>query len=377
MSSELAKLVTLLIESWWVAVSLDRFPTQLDLCRSWSICSIAVKLFRSGMVLIHVLFDINNVTGELPSTLGLVKTLEVIRFDRNSLSGPVPSNLNNLTSVHEFLCFIYGPNKLTGPMPNLTGLNILSYLMMENTNLEGQIPADLFGIPHLQTVIMKTNKLNGTLDLGTSYSEKLLVNVYRVGKCKRTLQTFPTKFLYLMKPKNCPSAPYNSDQNSSPTSQSAYPYTGTLVFRALSFSDLGNTTYYETLEQSLTTSFQSSYKLPIDSISLSNPCKNNFEYLELSIKVFPAGQDRFNRTGVFSVGFVLSYQIDKPPPLFGPYFFIGDQYHYFAGKSGGTNKLTSIGFTIGAAAAGCVILLLLLLAGVYAYRQKRRAENCQ
>lgn len=51
--------------------------------------------------------------------------------------------------------------------------------------------------------------------------------------------------------------------------------------------------------------------------------------------------------------------------------------HYFAGKSGGTNKLTSIGFTIGAAAAGCVILLLLLLAGVYAYRQKRRAENCQ
>ena len=210
-----------------------------------------------------------------------------------------------------------------------------------------------------------------------------------------------------MKPKNCPSAPYNSDQNSSPTSQSAYPYTGTLVFRALSFSDLGNTTYYETLEQSLTTSFQSSYKLPIDSISLSNPCKNSFEYLELSIKVFPAGQDRFNRTGVFSVGFVLSYQIDKPPPLFGPYFFIGDQYHYFAGnfanviekkgisamllslilmflfvhyfagKSGGANKLTSIGFTIGAAAAGCVILLLLLLAGVYAYRQKRRAENCQ
>ena len=51
--------------------------------------------------------------------------------------------------------------------------------------------------------------------------------------------------------------------------------------------------------------------------------------------------------------------------------------HYFAGKSGGANKLTSIGFTIGAAAAGCVKLLLLLLAGVYAYRQKRRAENCQ
>ncbi|KAL9451909.1 hypothetical protein AB3S75_013483 [Citrus x aurantiifolia] len=192
-------------------------------------------------------------------------------------------------------------------MPKLTGLNIHSYLdmsdgrfnashvpswfpsikslttlMMENNNLEGQIPADLFGIPHLQTVVMKPNQLNGTSDLGTSYSEKLLVNLQsnhiyaytdsggapsvdimlfdnpvcqESGNAKGYCRLSQLSSSYLMKPKNCPSDPCNSDQNSSPTSQCAYPYTGTLVFRAPSFSDLGNTTYYETLDQSWTTSF--------------------------------------------------------------------------------------------------------------------------
>ncbi|KAK9213694.1 hypothetical protein WN944_005679 [Citrus x changshan-huyou] len=385
--------------------------------------SIPEKLFRPDMVLIHVLFDSNNLTGELPATLGLVKSLEVVRFDRNSLSGPVPSNLNNLTSVNDLYL---SNNKLTGAMPNLTGLSVLSYLdtsnnsfdasevpswfssmqslttlMMENTNLKGQIPADLFSIPHLQTVVMKTNELNGTLDLGTSYSENLLVNLQNnrisayterggapavnltlidnpicqeLGTAKGYCQLSQPISPYSTKQKNCLPAPCNANQSSSPNCQCAYPYTGTLVFRSLSFSDLGNTTYYEILEQSVTTSFQSTYKLPIDSISLSNPHKNNFEYLELSIQFFPSGQESFNRTGVSSVGFVLSNQIYSPPPLFGPMFFNGDPYQYFA-ESGGSHKSTSIGVIIGAAAAGCVVLLLLLLAGVYAYHQKRRAEK--
>lgn len=48
--------------------------------------------------------------------------------------------------------------------------------------------------------------------------------------------------------------------------------------------------------------------------------------------------------------------------------------HYLLGESGGS-KSTNIGIIIGAAAGGCVLLSLLILAGVYAYRQKRRAEK--
>ncbi|KAL4304662.1 hypothetical protein AHAS_Ahas16G0000700 [Arachis hypogaea] len=53
----------------------------------------AAKLFSSDMVLIHVLFDGNNLSGSIPETLGLVQTLEVLRLDRNFLTGEVPTNL--------------------------------------------------------------------------------------------------------------------------------------------------------------------------------------------------------------------------------------------------------------------------------------------
>ncbi|KAG6780069.1 hypothetical protein POTOM_016479 [Populus tomentosa] len=168
------------------------------------------ELFRSDMTLIHVLLHDNNLTGSIPSTLGLVHTLEAVRFEGNSLTGPVPSNLNNLTNV---TTLILSNNKFTGPVPNLTGMAYLCYLdlsnnifdasdfpvsfsnlralktlyvslppsfsllytslqfmifhavnivkpsslpvnnrMMENTGLEGQIPPTLFDLPGLQTL---------------------------------------------------------------------------------------------------------------------------------------------------------------------------------------------------------------------------------
>ncbi|KAK9938709.1 hypothetical protein M0R45_015431 [Rubus argutus] len=60
---------------------------------------IPAQLFSSKMVLVHLLLDRNNLTGNIPSTIGLVQTLETLRLDWNSLSGPVPSSLNNLSNM--------------------------------------------------------------------------------------------------------------------------------------------------------------------------------------------------------------------------------------------------------------------------------------
>ncbi|KAL5786922.1 hypothetical protein ACOSP7_003871 [Xanthoceras sorbifolium] len=76
-----------------------------------------------------------------------------------------------------------------------------------------------------------------------------------------------------------------------------------------------------------------------------------------------------------SSGFFESNQTFKPPPDFEPFYFMANQYLDFAGESTGSNNSTSIGVIIGAAAGGCVLLFLLLLAGVCAYRQKKRAEK--
>jgi hypothetical protein len=131
-------------------------------------------------------------------------------------------------------------------------------------------------------------------------------------------------------PNDCQPAQCYSNQISSPNCKCAYPYSGTLVFRANSFPDLGNSVYYIALQSSLMQCFQN-YTLPVDSISLSNPIKDSTMNLDLSLKVFPSGQDRFNRTGIYIIGSLLSGQSFKPPPDFGPYYFLADPY-YAAGN---------------------------------------------
>ncbi|KAJ6309299.1 hypothetical protein OIU76_018820, partial [Salix suchowensis] len=382
------------------------------------------KLFSSEMKLIHVLLESNKLTGSIPSTLGLVKSLEVVRLDNNSLTGPVPTNINNLTSVSEMFL---SNNGLNGSLPNLTGMNVLTYLdmsnnsfsptdfppwfstlqslttlVMETTQLQGNIPPDFFSLSNLQTVDARNNLLNGTLDIGTSPVNKLTmidlrknqisdfrnragvekVDVILVDNpiCQETGATgsyctvSQTESSYSTPPINCVAASCSENQISSPNCKCALPYTGLLQFRAPSFSNLENNTYYTVLEKSLMNSFML-HQLPVDSVTLSYPRKDSSHYLVLNLQVFPVGQDRFNRTGISGIGFELSNQTFKPPPQFGPFFFIGNPYLNFAGEVTGSKKSTNTGVIIGAAAGGCVLLLLLLGAGLYAHRQKKRAEK--
>ncbi|KAJ8767896.1 hypothetical protein K2173_020836 [Erythroxylum novogranatense] len=380
--------------------------------------TIPAQLFNSSMSLIHVLFEDNNLSGGIPSSIRQVRTLEVLRLDRNSLTGPVPSILSNI-SVSEL---ILSNNQLSGPIPDLSAMTVLSYLdlsnntfdaatfppwiltlnslttlMMENTKLQGQVPPTLFGLSNLQTVILNSNQLNGSLVLGSSLSNQLqivdlqdnLISDYRGGNqvtvilagnpvCMESGATesyciVPPPNSYVTEPNNCVPTRCTSNQISSPNCKCAYPYTGVLVFRAPSFSDLGNRAIYSSLQQSLMNSFNK-VQLPVDSVSLSNPRKDSSEYLDINLQIFPSLQDSFNRSVISSIGFVLSNQTFKPPKNFGPFFFSGDIYVHFAGENGGSSK-SSTGIIIGAGVGGTVLLSLLILAGLYAYRQKKRAEK--
>ncbi|KAM3714953.1 hypothetical protein ACJW31_01G372100 [Castanea mollissima] len=341
------------------------------------------KLFSSNMVLKHLLLSSNFLTGNIPETLGSMTHLEVIRFDRNSLSGPVPSNLNDLVNVNELYL---SNNMLTGPIPDLTGMNNLHYvdmsnnsfdefdfppwissleslttLMMENTHCQGEVPVNLFSLTNLQTVVLRNNRLNGTLDIGTTYSNQLQL----IDLQNNSIESFTTrakgydKKLILVEnplcennvesycmvpqskntstfstlPNNCQPINCNLDQDSSPNCKCAYPYKGTLFFRAPSFSDLDNPSYYIDIQGSLM-KFAQSHKLPVDSVSTF-----------------------------------------KPPDKFGPFYFKAMPYGPFSEEYIESKKQSSIGVIIGAAIGGTVLLLLLLLAGFYAFHQKRRAER--
>ncbi|KDP32456.1 hypothetical protein JCGZ_13381 [Jatropha curcas] len=272
---------------------------------------------------------------------------------------------------------------------------------MEGVQLQGQVPTNFFSLPSLQTVVLSNNLLNGSLDIGTTYGNGLqlvdlrknFISAYtkRPGQdevavilvsnpvCDETgvTETYCTiprpGSSYSTPPNNCVPASCTADKTSSPNCKCSYPYTGLLVFRAPSFSDLGNINTYTSLEQKMMDSFRFN-QLPVDSVSLSNPRKDSSLYLDLNLKIFPSGHDRFNRTIISGIGFVLSNQTFKPPHMFGPYYYIADDYKYFPGEDIGSSK-SNTGIIIGAIVGCSVILLLLILAGLYAYRRKKKAKR--
>ncbi|KAI9096292.1 hypothetical protein K1719_026011 [Acacia pycnantha] len=321
------------------------------------------KLFSSNMILKHLLLDNNSLSGSIPDTIGLVKTLEVICYDHNHMTGEVPSSIGNLKKLTKLYL---GYNKLNGSMPNLSGLNslvtvdlsnnsfnsssipswasslpYLTTLLLENTGLQGKIPTSLFSQPNLETVIMRNNQLIGTLDVGNytpnlglvdlgtnkitdfaQQSQKITFNVTLVGNpiCLETgadSQSYCTNsqnsITYSTVPNNCTPHSCRSNKVSSPNCKCAFPHTGVLIAIAPGFSNFGNISYFKNLEHRLLATFQS-LDLPVDSVSLSNPFWNpSFGYFTLYLKFFPSQSDRFNSTVVASISFLLSNQKYEAP----------------------------------------------------------------
>ncbi|KAM3325600.1 hypothetical protein P3S67_000725 [Capsicum chacoense] len=79
-------------------------------------------------------------TGEIPVSLGSLQNLEIF--------GSVPSKLNNLTSLNELYL---STNNLNGSIPNLTGMNLLTYVGMSNNSFNASaIPTMVFKPPIIE-----------------------------------------------------------------------------------------------------------------------------------------------------------------------------------------------------------------------------------
>ncbi|XP_028070529.1 probable leucine-rich repeat receptor-like protein kinase At5g49770 isoform X5 [Camellia sinensis] len=345
------------------------------------------QLFKSNMSLIHVLFNNNALSGKIPSMLGLVQTLEILFLSNNQLTGPLPdlTGLNSLSYVD-----LSNNTFDKSDFPSwFSTLQSLETLMMENTRLQGQIPDAFFSLPLLIKVVLRNNKLNGILVVNSSNNNQLqlidLQNNYITGYvvgtrfnselilvgnpvCEGAQGTEPHCIIqqsnssYSTEPKTCMHVTCKSHQISSPNCRCAHPYTCFLFFGAPSFN-VPNSKIYTLLENSLMSSFQS-YQLPVDSVSLR---KNSDDSpIILRLEVFPYGVESFNRTEISGIAFVLTNMTLYPMKRFGPFFW----FPYFAGAK----KSSSTGIIVGVAVGCSLLVLLCLLAGIYAFRQKRRAE---
>jgi hypothetical protein len=134
--------------------------------------------------------------------------------------------------------------------------------------------------------------------------------------------------------KNCSGLPPPclSGQLLSPSCACAVPYRGTLFFRSPSFSDLSNGSYWGQLESGIKAKYLS-LSLPVDSVAIHDPSVNSVNNLQVALEVFPGGKTMFSEQDISDIAFVLSNQTYKPPSVFGPYYFNGQQYSFANGKN--------------------------------------------
>lgn len=377
------------------------------------------KLFHSNMALLHILFDGNQLTGSIPSTVGLVHTLEVIRLDRNSLTGEVPSSLNNLANINELNL---AHNGFTGPVPNLSGMKALAFvdlsnnsfdkseapnwfstsqalitLVFEHGSLQGVVPETLFSFPQLQQVKLRNNEFNGTLNMGSSISQHLKLVDLENNQISLLTVGYEDKITLMLKANpvcanslssnsycqvrehhvnpystslgSCGSQPCPPGQKNRPQScECAIPYQGIFYFQAFPSRELSNFSRFHLLENSL----QNDLDLTPGSVSLQNLSFNSDDYLQVHTELFPSTGKTFSRSEIQTIGFYLSSLAYKLPlDEFGPYYFIASPYAF--PETGG--RSVSLGAIFGIAIGGILLVIVLIGVGIYAIFQKKRAER--
>jgi Leucine-rich repeat (LRR) protein len=101
----------------------------------------------------------NSLTGPVPSEMGLLKQLTSLNIVNNQLTGPVPLEMGLLTQLA--VLSLYN-NQLTGPVPSEMGLLAqLTDLDLSSNSLTGHVPSELGLLTQLAVLSLYNNQLTG------------------------------------------------------------------------------------------------------------------------------------------------------------------------------------------------------------------------
>ena len=141
--------------------------------RTWH----GVTIDASGRVS-ELILSGNQLSGEIPTELGNLSSLEWLFLSGNQLMGEIPTELGNLSSLERlFLSF----NQLTGEIPTeLENLSNLTHLILSVNQLSGEIPTELGNLSNLEQLWLDSNQLMGEIptELGNLSTNLTLLSLY-------------------------------------------------------------------------------------------------------------------------------------------------------------------------------------------------------
>lgn len=114
--------------------------------------------------LIHLkFFDIhaNRLYGSIPESIGKLKELEFIDLSENSFRNSLPESIGELTNLKRIECW---SNPLSGPIPESIGnLENLEEIAIGDTNISGPIPESIGNLKNLRGLYFLNNRISGEI----------------------------------------------------------------------------------------------------------------------------------------------------------------------------------------------------------------------
>ncbi|KAJ7544700.1 hypothetical protein O6H91_09G090100 [Diphasiastrum complanatum] len=112
----------------------------------------------TSLVILHL--EKNNINGSIPSNIGSFKSLQTLYISDNSFSGPLPPSINNLSHL---ATMYVNRNFLSEAVPDLSALRSLQYLWLQDNEFTGAIPSELGNLSSLQNLGMENNHFTGSI----------------------------------------------------------------------------------------------------------------------------------------------------------------------------------------------------------------------